>query len=158
MIERRAIGDDADRRAKRVVQIRAFYRDHGVPTRQRNAGKVAEEIGQAGELGAGLVDRPAVVEGFQPVQAVEIGLESIGELVDQPGTRARVHAAPGFAFERCARALHRAVDVLGGRIGDAGDDVAGRGIANVEHHAVAGFDFTSVDEIAVGFDVDRRGF
>lgn len=45
MIERRAIGDDADRRAERVVQIGTFDGDHGVAARQREARKVTKEVG-----------------------------------------------------------------------------------------------------------------
>ena len=83
MIERRAVGDDADRRAQRVVQIRAFDRDHRVAPRQRQPGEIAEEVRQPRELRAGLVDRPAVVQRLQPVQRVEIGLEGVGEPIDQ---------------------------------------------------------------------------
>jgi hypothetical protein len=158
VIERRAVGDDADGGAERVVEICAFDRDHGVAARQRNAREIAEEVGQAGELRAGLVDRTTVVESLQPVQAVEIGLEGIGELVDQPGPCTRVHAAPRLAFERGARARHGAVDIFRRGIGNAGDHIAGCGIADVQHRAASGLDFTPVDEIAVDFDVDRRGF
>ena len=62
MIERRAVGDDADRRAQRVVQIGALDRDHGIQPRQRKAGIIAEEVRQPGQLCTGLVDRAAIVE------------------------------------------------------------------------------------------------
>ena len=95
MIERRAVGDDADRRAQGVVQIGAFDRDHRVAPRQRQPCEIAEEIRQPRQLRAGLVDRAAVVERLQPVQRFQIGLERVGEPVDQPRAGADVHAAPG---------------------------------------------------------------
>ena len=35
MVERRAVGDDPDRRAQGVVEIRTFDRDHLIASRQR---------------------------------------------------------------------------------------------------------------------------
>ena len=157
MIERRAVGDDPDRRAQGVVQVRAFDGDDGVASRQRQAREVAEEVRQPGELRAGLVDRAAVVQRLQPVQRIQIGLEGVGEAIDQPRPCARVHAAPGLAFEGRARAFHGAVDVIGGRIRNPRDHVAGCGIADIEHFAGACFDLAAVDEIAVDLDVDDAG-
>src|SRR5262249_47422728 len=97
-----------------------------------------------------------VVEGFEPIERIEIGLEGIGEPVDQLRPRTRIHAAPCLALEGGAGALHGAVDIFGGRVRDAGDHVAGRGIADVEHLAIAGLDLAAIDEVAVDFDVDRR--
>ena len=85
---------------------------------------------------------------------LEIGLEGVGEAIDQSRARADVHAAPRSAFECGARALHRAVDILGGRIRNPRDHVAGGGIADVEHLAGAGLDLAAVDKIAVDFDFD----
>ena len=152
MVERRAIGHHADRRAQSVVQVRSLDRDHRIAPRQCKPGEIAEEIRQPRELCAGLVQRTAVVQGFQPVQGLKIRLERIREPVDQPRPRADVHAAPLLAFERQARAFHGAIDVVGGRIGNARDDVAGRGIAHVEHRPGAGLDLAAVDEIAVKLD------
>ena len=111
MIERRAVGDDADRRAQGVVQVGAFDGDHGVAARQRQPGKIAEEVRQPRQLRAGLVDGTAVVQRLQPVQRIEIGLEGVREAIDQPRAGTDVHAAPRLAFEGCARAFHGAVDV-----------------------------------------------
>src|SRR5580704_13547303 len=157
MIERRAIGDDADRRAQRVVQIGAFDRDHRIAPRQRKACEIAEEVRQPRKLRPGLVQRAAVVERFEPVELLQVGLERVGELVHQPRPRADVHAAPGLAFEGCARALHRAVDILWRRVRDLCDHLAGGGIADVEHLATAGLDLAAVDIVAVHLDVAGRG-
>jgi len=43
------------------------------------AREVAEEVGQAPELGAGLVDGSAVVQRLQPIERIEVGLESVGQ-------------------------------------------------------------------------------
>ena len=80
-------------------------------------------------------------------------LERIREAIDQPRTGANVHAAPGLALERCARALHRAVDVVGSGIRNSRDHVAGGGIADVEHLAATSLDLAAVDEIAVDLDL-----
>ncbi len=152
MIERRAVRDDADRRPQRVVEVRAFDRDHRVAPRQRQPGEVAEEIRQPGELRARLVDGAAVVERLEFVELIEIGLERVGKLVHEPGAGAHVHAAPFLAFEGRARAFHGAVDIGGGRVRDLRDHLAGGGIAHVEHRALACFDLAAVDEIAVDFD------
>jgi hypothetical protein len=152
MIERGAVGDDADRRAQGVIQVSAFDRDHGIAPRQRHAGKIAEEVRQPRQLRAGLVDRAAVVERLELVELVEIGLERIGKLVDEAGSGANVHAAPGLALEGRARALHGAVDIVSGGVRDLRDHLAGRRVAHVEHRAVAGFDLAAVDEIAMNFD------
>src|ERR1700722_7025788 len=85
MVEWRAVGADADRRAQRVIEIRTFDRDHRVAPRQPYSRKVAEEIRQPRQLRAGLVDRAAVVERLEFVELVQIGLERIRELVDEAG-------------------------------------------------------------------------
>ena len=131
---------------------------HGVASRQRQAREVAKEIRQPGELRAGFVDRAAVIQRLQPVQRIQIGLEGVGEAIDQPRPCARVHAAPRLAFKGGARAFHGAVDIFSGRIRNPRDHVAGGGIADVEHLAGACFDLAAVDEIAVDLDVDGAGF
>jgi hypothetical protein len=158
VIERRAIGDDADRRAQRIIQVRAFDGDHRVAARQRQSGKIPEKVRQSRQLRAGLVERTAVVEGFQPVQGFQIGLEGVREAIDQPRAGTDVHAAPGAAFERGPRAFHRAVDVIGGRIRNPRDHSAGGGIADIQHLAASCFDLAAIDKVAVDFDVDGRWF
>ncbi len=158
VIERRAIGDDADRRAQGVVQIGAFDGDHRVAARQRQSSKVPKKVRQPRQLGAGFVERTAVVEGLQPVQGFQIGLEGIREAIDQPCAGTDVHAAPGAAFERGPRAFHRAVDVIGGRIRNPRDHSAGGGIADIQHLALACFDLAAINKVAVDFDVDGRWF
>ena len=46
MIERRAIGDDADRRAQGVVKIRSFDGNDGVAARQRQPCEVTKKVRQ----------------------------------------------------------------------------------------------------------------
>ena len=99
MIERRAVGDDADRRAQGIIQVGAFDGNDRIPARQRQSRKIPEEVRQPRQLRAGLVERPAVVQRLQPVQGFQIGLERVREAIDQPRAGANVHAAPGLAFE-----------------------------------------------------------
>jgi hypothetical protein len=63
-------------------------------------------------------------------------------------------ARPSLAFERGARALHRAVDVSSGRVWNPRDHVGGRRVANFQQPAVSGLDLPAVDEIAVDLDFD----
>jgi hypothetical protein len=113
VVERCAVGHHPDRRPAGVVEVVALHRDHAVAARQRHAREVAEEVRQPGELGPGLVDRPAVVGGLQPVQRVEVGLERIGQAIDQPGARPEIHPAPFPALEGGPGRAHRPVDIGG---------------------------------------------
>src|SRR5205823_6497068 len=73
----------------------------------------------------------------------------------QPRAGAHVHATPSLTFERGARALHRAVDIVSGGIRNPRDHVAGGGVAHVQHRAGAGLDLAAIDEVAVDLDLDR---
>src|SRR6476646_12241026 len=157
MIERCAIGNDSDRRAQGIIQVRALDGDHRVAPRQREACEIAKEIWQPRELGASLVDGSAVVERLQPVQLLQMCLERVGEPIDQPRARTNVHVAPCAAIEGGPRAFHRAIDIFRGRIRNARDDVAGGGIANIEHLTAAGFDFAAIDKVAVDLDLGWFG-
>src|SRR5262249_47347186 len=87
-----------------------------------------------------------------------VSFEGVRQPVDEFCARTDVHAAPRLALESGARALHGAIDVGGGRIGNARDHVAGCRIADVEHLAIARFDLGPVDEIAMDLDVDGFGW
>src|SRR5581483_6970623 len=60
-----------------------------------------------------------------------------------------------LAFERRARTLHGAVDVLTSRVRDLRDHLAGCRVAHIEHGAAPRLDFAAIDEIAVDFDGGR---
>src|SRR6202012_4051619 len=64
----------------------------------------------------------------------------------------------GLAFEGRPRALHRAVDIICGRIRNSCDHVAGGRVTDVKHLAITGLDLAAVDKIAVNFDISGGRF
>ncbi len=154
VVEGRAIAHDADRLAQRVVEVAPFHGDHGIAARQRQAGVIAEEIRQAAQLRACLIDGAAVVHGLKRVKLFEMRLERIGQLVDQPGSRSHLHLGPARAAEGLARILHGAINIGGIRMGNAGNDHAGRGIADVQQRVRRRRDFTTADVEAM-LSIDR---
>ena len=138
VVEGRAVGDDADRRAQRIVQIiviARFDRDHGVAARQRQAGKIPEKIRQPRQLRAGLVERPAVVERPPARGRVDRDWPRTRPATTCSTSRARARTSmpPQALPSKAARAPSwRAVDVFRRRVRNPRDHVAGRRIAHVE--------------------------
>ena len=59
---------------------------HRIPACQQQRGVVAIPLGEPGDLGLGLGDRPPVVDRFQSVELVHVTFEQIPEAVEDPGT------------------------------------------------------------------------
>ena len=146
MIEGRRVAHHADGSAQRVGEVGTLDRHHRVAPREREPGVVAEEVGDAAQLRPGLVDRPAVVRRLELEQLRQAGLESVGDLVDEPGARPDVHP-PLLALEGAKRSTGRSMSAAvpcgtgdhfaGRRIVDVDLVHRGRHVLAVDEHAVA---------------------
>ena len=150
MVERRHISHHADRQAPRIGQIVALDRNDVVAPCEGEAGIVAEQIRNAGELGPGLASRPAVVQRLEFEEFVEMGLHHVSQLVDEPRTRPDGHAAPFCRTERRIGAPDGAVDIIGRGLDDLADGGACPGGDDVHQLARARIDRFAVDEEALG--------
>ncbi len=98
MVERGHQRAHAKRHALGVAEVRPFDGDHVAAARQGERGEVAVELRQARDLRARLDERTAVIERLELVEVLEVGLEQVGEFVEDARTlcartcRARRHA------------------------------------------------------------------
>ena len=115
--------DHADRLAPRVAQHVLAQRDGLALELAGEAAEVAQDVGCALGLGAGLrADGIAGLLGDDAGELLHPRLDGIGDLLQHAAALARDDAAP--AGEGLARGLHGAVDILGAAARNAGDDLA----------------------------------
>ena len=91
------------------------------PDRAREVAEVIDGQRQVG--GQGLADRLAVLPALGDRKHLEVGLDPVGDLVQDDGPLGGRGAAPGGLG--AVRGVQRQVDVLGGAAGDLGERLAG---------------------------------
>ena len=135
---------DADRLAVHVVDLRAGDLHGVVELGHDQVREEAEVLRRAQGLALGLGDRQAGVEGFQFGEAVFLGLDGVGDPVQDAGAFARLHLRPRAVGEGLAGGGDGEVDVLflpgrrGGvvGVGDRVQDVEGLAAHRVNELAV----------------------
>ena len=91
--------------------IGPLNRNDRVALGQGKAGVVAVHIRKLANLRAGLAHRPPVVERLQFIELVEMRVDRVGQLIDQPRACAHGHFCPFGRDESPARAGDRSIDV-----------------------------------------------
>ncbi len=139
----------AHRLAQRVdEQVAARGRDRLALDLRRPARVVAQVRHRGGDVALGRRQRLAVVERLELGELLAVCLDQLGERVHQPGALGRRDLAQR-AVERGARGGHRAVDVLGPRLGDLADRLGGRRVDRLERAPVGGLDALAADQEGV---------
>ena len=132
VVPRRDLADDADRLAPDHRGRPAHVLGRGLALRRAGGpGHEAKAVGCAGHLFDGRAAGLADVQGLELAQLLGVLVERVGELVQDLEPLGRGGFAP-VAEEGSLGRLDRVVDVLGGRIRDGGDHLAGRGIDHVD--------------------------
>ena len=107
----------------------------------RPAGEIAQQFRGHRQIDrARVVQRFAVVKGFQFGQFVGVFEQQVGQPPDQPRPRCPAHARPGAAFERRACRRDGPVNIASARGGDAGDLFTGGGIKHRDRAMIDGRD------------------
>ncbi len=126
--QREVPGNDLADNAERLMEVIGDgvvvdFRDRAF-LRAEHASVVTEVVDRQGHVGIGrLADRLAVVEGFDQGQGGEIVFDPVGDLEQDARTVGGGRAAPGVLG--LVGGVERQFDVLGGRAGDTGQDLAG---------------------------------
>jgi hypothetical protein len=156
VVERRDVGDDADRRAGRERVVVTLDRDRRVASRQGQRGVVAKQLGHPPELRPGLAQRTAVIERLELVELVHVGFHHVGQLVDQAATGAHRHVSPFRRRQGAPGTGHGGVHVCRLGIGHARDDVARAGRGDGHRAARQGGPLQAVDVQPVhGMEIEK---
>jgi hypothetical protein len=146
-VPRRDEPGDADRLAVHVVDLRAGDLHGVVELGHDQVREEAEVLGRAQGLALGLGDGQAGVEGFEFGEPGFLGLDGVGDLVQDPGAFARLHLRPRAVDERLAGSGDGEVDVF--LLAGGGGGVVGVGdrVQDVEGLAAHGVNELAVDEV-----------
>ena len=123
--------DDSDRLAQGIGEGR-FERVHRLAVNLgRQSGVIAQNVDDHGHIDvARFEDRLAVVESLELGKFVDVLLDKIGQLPDQPSAFGSGHLSPRAGLDRQTPAggSDRPIDVRRGGFGDLSQDIAVAGL------------------------------
>ncbi len=151
VVPRRDRGDDPDRltpdhrgQAGRVLVDRLALHHPSCP------GEEAQVVDDDRDLVDRGADRLAGILRFEATELVGTGLDTVGELEEHAAPLGRSRVLPGFEGRRGG--VGGAVDVLGVRGLDLGDDLAVGRVLDIERLARRRIDPFATDELLIGLD------
>ena len=115
------------------------------------AGEEADVVGRRPHLVDGSPNRFAGVRRLEAPELLGMGLDGLGELQEHEASVLGRRVLPGL--EGLGGRPDRAIDVLRTAGRDAADDLARRGVEDVEELATRGLDEFAPDELPMGRDL-----
>ncbi len=148
MVERRDIGDHADRAAQRIAEVVAVDGNNRIALRQCQARIVTEQVWRLGKLRARFTRRSPVIQGLHLIEFVQVFFELLAEMINELGAASLRHFSPRRVLERTAATGYGGVDVGFAGVDGMGNDLPVAGRDNGKGLARTRWLFLAVDEQA----------